>query len=96
MVAQCGSLSVKQSRNRVLGSGLEADDAVPVGQREFASGLVHRSLRPLALPPVSCVAGRFAPLGVLRPKLLRGKARCPLGGSFVIMAWTPICFLLPF
>jgi hypothetical protein len=49
-----------------------------------SSGLVHRSLRPLALPPVSRVAGccppDVAPLGVLRPKPVRGRA------------WSPICF----
>jgi hypothetical protein len=38
---------------------LQPDEAVPVGVRLFASGLVHRSLCPLVLPPVSRVAGRF-------------------------------------
>jgi hypothetical protein len=35
-----------------------ADDAVPVGSRVFAAGLMHRSLSPLVLPPASRVAGR--------------------------------------
>jgi hypothetical protein len=38
-----------------------ADATVPVGQHEFASGLVHRSLLPLALPPASRVAGHCPP-----------------------------------
>jgi hypothetical protein len=66
-----------------------ADDAVPVGQREFASGLLHRSLRPLALPPASRVAGccapRSAPLGVLRPKPLRGRAWSPIWRGFIFV-----------
>jgi hypothetical protein len=35
-----------------------ADDALPVGAPVLASGLVHRSLSALALPPASRVAGR--------------------------------------
>jgi hypothetical protein len=34
-----------------------ADDAVPAGEPVFASGLVHRSQRPLALPSESRVPG---------------------------------------
>jgi hypothetical protein len=34
------------------------DAAVPAGERVFASGLVHSCLRPLSLPPSSCVAQR--------------------------------------
>jgi hypothetical protein len=59
-----------------------ADDVVPAGSCVFASGLVRRALSALALPPVSCVAGRcppsFGPPGVLRPKPRWGRAWSPI------------------
>jgi hypothetical protein len=68
-----------------------ADATVHAGERVFSSGLVHRSLRPLALPPESRVAGRFhtdSALLMLRPKFVPALGPQPLRGK----ARSSICF----
>jgi hypothetical protein len=53
-----------------------ADTALPAGERAFAAGLVHSSLRPLSLPSSSRVAGRcpssFRPSGGAEAEALLG------------------------
>jgi hypothetical protein len=59
-----------------------ADDAVPVGLRVFAAGLMRRSLSPLVLLPASRVAVRcpspFALISVLTLKPRWGRTRSPI------------------
>jgi hypothetical protein len=81
------------------------DDAVPMGERIFPAGLVHRSVLPLRLPACSRVAQHCAPnlpccaLGVALTEALLGcgpidffVASNALNGlSGIHSAWSPIC-----
>jgi hypothetical protein len=57
----CAAVSSALAAYVLLVGASVADDAVPAGARVFASGLVRRSLCPLALPPAARVAGRLPP-----------------------------------